>query len=58
MWIIKCAEHHSKYEFIVGPFGSDDQALAAARELEAAGYVDADVQTLVEPDRAMSGARF
>ena len=58
MWIIKCIEHHSKYEFIVGPFGGDDEALAAARELEIDGTVDAEVQTLVEPSRAMAGATF
>lgn len=58
MWIIKCTERHSKYEFIVGPFGTDDQALAAARELEAVGTVDADVQSLVEPGRALAGATF
>ena len=58
MWIIKCIEHHSKYEFIVGPFGGDDEAAAAACELEAASTVDAEVQTLVEPSRAMAGATF
>lgn len=42
MWIIKCTEHYSKYEFIVGPFGRAEQAVAVARELEAAGDVDAD----------------
>lgn len=58
MWIIKCTEHHSKYEFIDGPFDGDNQATAATHELEATGYVDAAVQTLVEPGRATAGATF
>lgn len=58
MWIIKCTEHHTKYEFIVGPFGGDEQAIAAARQIQADGYVDADIQIMVEPGRAMTGATF
>jgi hypothetical protein len=58
MWIIKCTDLRTNREFIVGPFGTDDQAFDAARELESDGHVGTDVRPLVEPDRAMAGATF
>jgi hypothetical protein len=58
MWIITCTEFRTNRDFLVGPFGTDDQALAAARETEADGRVGTDVRPLVEPGRALAGATF
>lgn len=60
MWIIHCTERGTGEltddHFIVGPFGTDDQAAAAAGELQAGGHILTDIQPLVEPARAMAGA--
>lgn len=66
MWIIHCTElgtsDRAAHHFIVGPFGTDDQAEHAAGKLQArAGNgprVRTDIQPLVEPARAMAGATF
>ncbi len=60
MWIIHCTKfataHTEAAHFLVGPFGTDDQADDTAGKLEAAGDVLAVVAPLVEPARAMAGA--
>lgn len=64
MWIIHCTElepaelEHATRHFIVGPFGTDDQAEDTACKLQAEGHVSTDIQPLVEPARAMAGATF
>ncbi len=62
MWVIHCtkfaADHPDAAHFLVGLFGTDDQADDPAGTLEAAGDVLAVVAPLVEPARAMAGATF
>lgn len=59
MWIIECIELGASethpHRFLVGPFGTDDQAEDTAEKLQTAGHVLADVQPLVEPVRAVAG---
>lgn len=50
MWIIKCIELRTNR--------SSTSGRSAPTKLQAEGHVSTDVQSLVEPDRALAGATF